>query len=50
VGRTSLIAGLALGAILVHSFFYNAFFEDPMAWGLFALIALVVAVPREEPA
>ena len=49
-GRTSLIAGLALGAILVHSFFYNAFFEDPMAWGLFALIALVVAVPREEPA
>jgi O-antigen ligase len=49
-GRTSLIAGLALGAILVHSFFYNAFFEDPMAWGLFALVALVVARPREERA
>src|SRR5436309_3554925 len=33
-GRTALVAALALGAILVHSFFYNAFFEDPMAWGL----------------
>ena len=48
--RTSLVAGLALGAILVHSLFYNAFLEDPMAWGLLALIALVVARPREETA
>ena len=49
-GRTSLVAGLALGAILVHSLFYNAFLEDPMAWGLLALIALVTALPREEAA
>jgi putative inorganic carbon (HCO3(-)) transporter len=49
-GRTSLVVALALGAILVHSFFYNAFFEDPMAWGLLALVALVVALPREETA
>jgi O-antigen ligase/polysaccharide polymerase Wzy-like membrane protein len=49
-GRTSLAALLALGAILVHSFFYNAFFEDPMAWGLLALVALVAALPREETA
>ena len=48
-GRTSLIAALELGAILVHSFFYNAFFEDPMAWALFGLAALAATV-RVEPA
>jgi O-antigen ligase len=47
VGRASLVFGLALTAIAVHSLFYNAFFEDPTTWGLFALIALAV---RERPA
>ncbi len=47
-GRVSLAAVLALAAILVHSLFYNDFFEDPTTWGLFGLIAL--AVPRREPA
>ncbi|HEV8686492.1 MAG TPA: O-antigen ligase family protein [Gaiellaceae bacterium] len=39
-GRASLSCGLALGAILVHSLFYDAFFEDPLSWGLLGLIAL----------
>ena len=38
--RAELIAALALGAIAVHSLFYNAFFEDPLAWGLIALLVL----------
>jgi O-antigen ligase len=41
-GRASLVFGLALTAIAVHSLFYNAFFEDPTTWALFALIALAV--------
>ena len=45
--RTRLIAGLALGAIAVHSLFYNAFFEDPMAWALFGLAALAATVRPE---
>jgi putative inorganic carbon (HCO3(-)) transporter len=43
-GRTRFGAGLALSAIFVHSLFYNAFFEDPMTWGLIGLVAL--AAPR----
>ena len=39
-GRASLCFGLALFAILVHSLFYNAFFEDPMSWGLLGLTSL----------
>jgi O-antigen ligase len=39
-GRASLCFGLALLAILVHSLFYNAFFEDPMSWGLLGFTAL----------
>jgi len=39
-GRTTLVCGVALAAIAVHSLFYNAFFEDPTTWGLFALAAL----------
>ena len=39
-GRASLCFGLALLAILVHSLFYNAFFEDPMSWSLLGLSAL----------
>ena len=47
-GRVSLAAVLALAAILVHSLFYNDFFEDPTTWGLLGLLAL--AAPRRAPA
>ena len=52
LGRASLACGLALGAILCHSLFYNDFFEDPMTWMLLGLIAVaaVAAKPVEEPA
>jgi CHASE2 domain-containing sensor protein len=43
-----LIAGLGIAAVLCHSLFYNAFFEDPMAWGVFGLAPLAaVALARE---
>jgi O-antigen ligase len=42
-GRVSLFAALGITAIAVHSLFYNAFFEDPMTWGLLALGALTAA-------
>lgn len=48
--RTRLIAGVAFGAILVHSLFYGALFEDPMTWGLLALAALAAGQAGEEPA
>jgi putative inorganic carbon (hco3(-)) transporter len=47
--RLALAAGLTLGAIAVHSLFYNALFEDPTTWALLGLVALVAARPREEP-
>ena len=51
VGRTRLVVGIAIGTIAVHSLFYNAFFEDPMAWALLGLAALTAVVAREgEPA
>ena len=40
-GRAALVAALTLGAIAVHSLFYNALFEDPTMWALLGLIALV---------
>lgn len=43
-GRASLAFGLAIAAILCHSLFYNDFFEDPMTWMLFGLVA--AAAPR----
>ena len=51
-GRVALTAGAALGAIAVHSLFYNAFFEDPVTWGLLALAAVAASAraPSEEPA
>ena len=49
-GRTAVVAGLTLGAIAVHSLFYNALFEDPMAWSLLGLVALAVARRRVEAA
>jgi O-antigen ligase len=49
-GRVVLILSLSLAAIAVHSLFYNAFFEDPMAWGAFGLVPLAVAAAaRERP-
>ena len=38
--RASVIAGLCFTAVFVHSLFYNAFFEDPLTWGLLALAVL----------
>ena len=52
-GRVGLVAGLGLAAIFAHSLFYNAFFEDPMTWGLIGLVALaspvLVTVRRPTP-
>ena len=45
-GRARLIAGLGLVAILVHSLFYNAFFEDPLMWTLLALAAVALPSAR----
>ena len=42
-----LVAGLGIAAVLCHSLFYNAFFEDPMTWALFGLVAL--AIPDHVP-
>ena len=47
-GAAAWAAGLTLGAIAVHSLFYNALFEDPTAWALLGLIALAAAVRSEE--
>jgi putative inorganic carbon (HCO3(-)) transporter len=41
----SLIGGLGIAAIFVHSLFYNAFFEDPVTWGLLGLVALAAPAP-----
>ena len=49
-GRAALAVGLTLGAIAVHSLFYNALFEDPTMWALLGLIALVTARRAEETA
>ena len=47
-GRLALVAALTLGAIAVHSLFYNALFEDPTMWALLGLIALAAARPLQE--
>ncbi|MDX6397900.1 MAG: hypothetical protein QOJ43_1308 [Gaiellaceae bacterium] len=49
-GRTAVIAGLTLGAIAVHSLFYNALFEDPATWALLGIVALAVRGASEEGA
>jgi O-antigen ligase len=50
-GRAVLAAALTLGAIAVHSLFYNALFEDPTTWALLGLVAVALAArAREEPA
>ncbi len=45
--RVSFAVGLTLVAIIVHSLFYNALFEDPMAWAMLGLVGLAVSVPRK---
>jgi hypothetical protein len=35
-----LVIGCGLLTILAHSLFYAAFFEDPMTWGLAALLVV----------
>jgi O-antigen ligase len=47
---TGVISGTALAAIVVHSLFYNAFFEDPMTWGFAGLAALAAANRDREAA
>jgi putative inorganic carbon (HCO3(-)) transporter len=42
-GRVALTLVASLAAIFVHSLFYNAFFEDPIAWGILAFAPLVAA-------
>jgi O-antigen ligase len=49
-GRMSLVAGLALSAIFVHSLFYNDFFEDPTTWVLIGLVALAARRGLPAPA
>lgn len=48
VTRARIAAGLGLAAIFAHSFFYNAFFEDPLTWGLLALVALTARASAED--
>jgi len=45
--RVSLGVGVVLVAILVHSLFYAAFFEDPMTWALLGLVGLAARVPKK---
>jgi putative inorganic carbon (HCO3(-)) transporter len=47
-GRASAAFGIMIAAIVVHSLFYNALFEDPMFWALLALTG--VAWRTREPA
>ena len=42
-GPERLALGLGLLAIAVHSLFYAAFFEDPLTWGLAALLVACAA-------
>ena len=49
-GTARLAFGLALVAILVHSLFYNALFEDPTFWGLLALVVVGARADSVEPA
>jgi O-antigen ligase len=44
-GRACLAIAAGFTAIALHSFFYNAFFEDPMTWGLLGLTGLCARLP-----
>jgi O-antigen ligase len=43
--RARLCFGLGLVAIVVHTLFYNALFEDPLFWALIALSAVAAREP-----
>jgi O-antigen ligase len=47
--RVVLAVGLGLLAIVVHSLFYNHFFEDPTTWGLVGLAGLAYAASQAAP-
>jgi O-antigen ligase len=44
-GLTALFCGLVFAAVAIHSLFYNAFFEDPMVWGVLGLAAVAAREP-----
>jgi putative inorganic carbon (HCO3(-)) transporter len=44
----ALILAASLAAVFVHSLFYNAFFEDPMAWAMLGLAPLAAAAFARE--
>jgi hypothetical protein len=46
-GGARIVAGLAFAAIFVHSLFYNAFFEDPLTWGLLAVAAVAASASTQ---
>jgi hypothetical protein len=52
--KARLVLGLALVAIVVHSLFYDALFEDPLFWAAMALAAVAaraeIAAPAEAAA
>jgi hypothetical protein len=50
LGRARLACGLGLLAIVVHSLFYDALFEDPLFWGLLALGAVGMRAAEAEAA
>ena len=47
--RVALRAASSLAAIGVHTLFYNAFFEDPMSWGVLGLAAVASRVRASGP-
>ena len=49
-GDARLGFALALSAILVHSLFYNALFEDPSFWALLALVVVGARADAAPPA
>ncbi len=52
IGRDRIF-GVGLAAVLlilvVHSLLYAGFFEDPLTWGVFALVAAGISAAREAP-
>ncbi len=44
-GRACLLIAAGISAIGLHSLFYNAFFEDPVMWGLLGLTGLCARLP-----
>ncbi len=48
VRTVGLVAGVGLVAVIVHSLVYSGFLEDPIAWGLIGLAALVASQVERE--